>query len=102
MLPFNTVHVFGYGESQIIGTGANKKVASTSLPALAAFVDYVKTKKPAEVVLTDYHVIHVFNDMDVRYLGKPTGTKTDVTTFTIKWADLDLTTLTALVTELSA
>lgn len=102
MQAFSTIHVFGYGETQIIGTGANKKVLSSTLTTLPAFVAYVKSKLPAGIVLTDYHVIHVFNNLDVRYLGKPTGTKTDVTTFTIKWADVDLTTLTALAGELSA
>ena len=104
MTAFSTIHLFGFGTAQIIGKDVNKQVPAAELTKLADFVDHVKTFKPTDVTLTDYHVIHIFNDMDVRYLGKkgdgsPMETKVS---FSIKWADVDQAKLTALVDEIAA
>ncbi len=99
---FNTIHVFGYGETQIISKDVNKKKSSKDLTNLAAFVDHIKTFKPADVVLTDYHVIHIFNNMDVRYLGNGTDKKEEKTSFSVKLTEVNPATLSALVDEVAA
>lgn len=104
MTAFSTVHLFGFGTAQIIGKDVNKQVPFTALTKLTAFVDHVKTFKPADVTLTDFHVIHIFENMDVRYLGKkadgqPMEAKTS---FSVKWADVDAVKLGALVDEIAA
>jgi cell division FtsZ-interacting protein ZapD len=101
MSQFNTIHLFGFGDAQIIGTDVNRTVKSDTLTALAAFVDHIKALKPEEVILTDYHVIHIFNEMDVRYLGKGTEDRKDKTDFIIKIAEVDAALLGALVDELA-
>ena len=101
MTAFSTIHLFGFGTAQIISKDVNKQVPSSGLTKLTAFVDHIKTFKPANVVLTDYHVIHIFNDMDVRYLGKGTDKKDDKTAFSVKWADVNQALLTDLVDEIS-
>lgn len=102
MSTFNTIHLFGFGDAQIIGKENNGTVASEALTNLTAFVDHIKTFKPEDVTLTDYHVIHIFNETDVRYLGKGTEVKTDKTNFTVKISEVDATLLTNLVDELAA
>lgn len=67
---FKTIHIFGYGEVQLIGGAKDGKVSSSNLESLNAFVDHIKTFKPENVEASDLHVIHIFKDGDVRYLGK--------------------------------
>jgi hypothetical protein len=102
MSQFNTIHLFGFGDAQIIGKDNNGTVKSDTLVNLQAFVDHVKTFKPEEVVLTDYHVIHIFNGLDVRYLGKGTGNNQDKTDFIVSVSEIDETLLSNLVNELVA
>ena len=107
MVAFNTVHVFGFGSSQFISATVNKQVASSSLATLPAFIAYVKSTKPSDITLTDFHAIHIFDNFEVKYLGVdkdssgatlPAGTKTS---WSVKWSALDLTTLEAFVAELA-
>lgn len=92
MATFNTIHVFGFGDTQVIGE-KNGTVKSETLTKLTALVDHIKTFKPEDVTLTDYHVIHIFNGMDVRYLGKGTENKKDKTSFSVKMSEIDATIL---------
>jgi hypothetical protein len=98
---FSTIHIFGYGETQIIGDANNGKVPSSSLTTLVPFVDHVKTFLPESgVTLTDYHVIHIFDGMDVRYLGQGVEDRTVQTSFSVGFDQIDQTLLTALVDEI--
>ena len=102
MSQFNTIHLFGFGDAQIIGKDNNGTVKSNTLTNLQAFVDHVVTFKPEEVILTDYHVIHIFNEINVRYLGKGTENRADKTDFIVSMAEIDATILANLVDELIA
>lgn len=103
MSEFNTIHLFGFGDAQLIRTEAKGgTVKSETLTNLQAFVDHIKTFKPDDVVLTDYHVIHTFNELDIRYLGKGTGNSQDKTDFLVKIDQVDATILANLVNELVA
>ena len=101
MAAFNTIHVFGFGDVQAIGE-KNGTVKADTLTKLAAFVDHIKTFKPEDVVLTDYHVLHIFNGLDVRYLGKGTDDKKDKTSFSVKISEVDSTSLNDFTAELLA
>jgi cell division FtsZ-interacting protein ZapD len=100
-MSFNTIHIFHFGQVQLIGNEINKSKTADVLTELDSFVEHIKSFIPQDVVLTDYHVIHVFNNLDVRYLGKSTDNKKDKTTFTVKFKDIDKQKLNALVAELS-
>lgn len=101
MSNFSTIHVFGFGDTQIIGEVNNGTVKSSELTTLTAFVDHVKTFLPSTgVTLTDYHVIHIFNTMDVRYLGQGTEDRTIDTSFSVNWNQIDETILNNLVNEI--
>jgi len=100
MKQFSTIHIFGYGETQIIGETNNGEIPSSSLTTLVPFVDHVKTFLPESgVTLTDYHVIHIFEGSDVRYLGVGTEDRKEETSFSVKYDQIDITLLDALVNE---
>jgi hypothetical protein len=100
MKQFSTIHIFGYGETQIIGETNNGKVQSSSLTTLVPFVDHVKTFLPESgVTLTDYHVIHIFEGSDVRYLGVGTEDRKEETSFSVKYDQINIALLDTLVNE---
>ena len=64
MATWSTLHIFGYGETQLIGTDSNKKVPSAALTTLTAVVNNVYSFKPEGNTATkEYHAINIFNDM---------------------------------------
>jgi hypothetical protein len=66
-----TIHIFGYGETQINSKNLSVKVKSTELKKLKALVDKVWSKKPQDSdAEQNYHVIHCFGHDDVRYGSK--------------------------------
>jgi hypothetical protein len=66
-----TIHIFGYGETQLISKENNDKYATDKLTKVTALVDAVWALKPAEVTgEKKYQVIHFFNYNDVRWLGE--------------------------------
>ena len=68
MAIYNTLHIFGYGETQVITDTENKKVATDSIVGVQALVDDLYSKKPADNPATsDYRVISIFNDMFADY-----------------------------------
>ena len=100
MKQFSTIHIFGYGETQIIGNDNNGKVQSSELTNLVALVDHIKTFLPESgVTLTDYHVIHIFEGSDVRYLGVGTEDRKEETSFSVKYNQINVTLLDTLVDE---
>jgi hypothetical protein len=99
MAQFKTLHVFGYGETQLIASSSlpHGKVDSTGLTHLDPLVTHIKTFKPEDVTEADYHVIHVFKDDKVKYLGKG-----DNTEYSFEYSQLDTTLLDNLTDEVVA
>lgn len=104
MKSWSTIHIFGYGESQIIGTadddkGFSNKVPTSVLTKVDAFVDDLFTHQPEDnaAVKTEYHVIHIFHDNEVRFVSKTDG----VEGFSVKLEELNQATLQELVDELA-
>ena len=68
MAIYNTLHIFGYGETQVITDTENKKVATDSIVGVQALVDDLYSKKPADnPATTDYRTITILNDMFADY-----------------------------------
>lgn len=66
-----TIHIFGYGETQIISKDLSVKVRTTELTKVKPLVDAIWAKKPENSEAEEkYHVIHCFNYNDVRWLTK--------------------------------
>lgn len=65
----STIHIFGYGETQINSTPLSIKVATNTLTKVNALIDAVWGKKPSDSPLVEkkYHAIHIFNKKDIRW-----------------------------------
>lgn len=99
MKNFNTIHVFGYGETQLISSDSNKKMPTSVLTKVQAVIDNVYSNKPADNNAgTEYHAINIFSDMFVDFMPKTKGEKS----FRIKYEDLDAKLINELVDEIKA
>jgi hypothetical protein len=94
MAIYNTLHIFGYGETQVITDTENKKVATDSIVGVQAVVDDLYSKKPADNPATsDYRVISIFNDMFADYSDELGNN------FRVDYSELNAALIDALVTE---
>ena len=99
MANWNTLHIFGFGDIQVITTegGATKKAAD--LTKLQAVVDNVWAQRPADHVGTEeYHAINIFEGMFADFQPKTKGEKG----FRTEYALLDAVAIQALVDEVLA
>jgi uncharacterized protein YqfB (UPF0267 family) len=48
---YSTIHIFGYGETQLISSDSNKKVATSTLTKVQAVIDNVYSKNTTLYVL---------------------------------------------------
>lgn len=99
MKNFETIHIFGYGETQVITSDLNKKNATSILKKVQAVIDDVYSKKPADNNAgTEYHAINIFNGMFADFIPKTKGEKS----FRVKYEYLDSNIINELVNEIKA
>lgn len=99
MATWSTLHIFGYGETQLIGTDFNKKVPTSALTTAQAVVDNVYSFKPEGNTATEvYHAINIFNDLFADWQTS----EPNVEGWRVQYADLDATAIDALVAEIEA
>jgi hypothetical protein len=56
-----TIHIFGYGETQVISAELSKKINSSSLTKVKPLVDAIWAKKPKDSKAEEkYHAINFF------------------------------------------
>jgi hypothetical protein len=66
-----TIHVFGYGETQINSKELSLKVKTTDLTKVQPLVDAIWSKKPEDSNAEQkFHAINLFGFNDVRYISK--------------------------------
>jgi len=67
-----TIHIFGYGETQINSKDLSVKVKTDTLTTVTPLVAGIFAKKPAEnsTLITDFHAINLFGYKDVRWQVK--------------------------------
>lgn len=67
-----TIHIFGYGETQINSKDLSVKVSTATLTTVQPVIDGIFAKKPATntTVITDFHAINIFGYNDVRWMCK--------------------------------
>lgn len=70
-----TIHIFGYGETQINSKDLSVKVATDTLTTVTPLVEAIFAKKPADnpTLITDFHAINLFGYNDVRWQVKDNG-----------------------------
>jgi hypothetical protein len=96
---YSTIHIFGYGETQLIGSNLDKKVPTSSLTKVQAVIDDVYSNKPADNNAgTEYHAINIFNDMFADYIPSTKGEDS----FRVEYANLDALKIDELVAEIIA
>jgi hypothetical protein len=99
MANWSTLHIFEYGETQLIGKDFNKKVPSTVLTTLTDVVNNVYSFKPEGNEATEeYHAINIFNTMFSDWQPK----SSDAKGWRTEYAELDATAIDALVAEIEA
>jgi hypothetical protein len=66
-----TIHIFGYGETQINGDEFSIKVKTNTLTKAQPLVDAVWNLKPADSqAQQSFHAINVFSYNEIRYMTK--------------------------------
>lgn len=98
----NTLHLFGYGEVQVIGkdgeTSINKKVATSALSHVQPLVNNMYSKRrPENKSPNEYHAINIFNGMFADY-----NTKGDFSNWRVQWYGIDQQLIDNLVNEVLA
>lgn len=93
---YNTLHIFGYGECQVITDTENKKVPTSDCPSAQDVVDMIYALKPTDNNAgTDYRAINIFNDMFADYQS-PEGN------FRVDYSELDSALIDKLVEEIQS
>lgn len=92
-MDWNTLHIFGYGQDQLISETENKLVDADLCPATQDTVDMVYALKPdGNAATTNYRNINIFNGLFADYADEE-GNR-----FRVEWAELE----TALINILAA
>jgi hypothetical protein len=66
-----TIHIFGYGETQINGDDFSVKVKTDTLKKVQPLIDAIWALKPAESQAEkEFHAINIFSYEDFRYMSK--------------------------------
>ena len=98
MATFSTLHIFGFGDVQLIqkdSPSITKK--ASSLTTLQAYVDDVWSKAPSGNVGTkEYHAINTFDGLFADWQPKVKGESG----YRVPFANLDQTLLDALIAEM--
>ena len=91
-----TIHIFGYGETQIVSKNLNFKTKTTDLTTVQTVIDEIFSKKPqdSQATIDGYHAINIFNYNDVRWIQK------DEKSFNLKKEETLKTYVDALIAEL--
>jgi hypothetical protein len=66
-----TLHIFGYGETQINGDEFSVKVKTDTLTKVQPLVDAIWNAKPQDSDAEQkFHAINIFNNNEIRYMSK--------------------------------
>ena len=99
MANWNTLHIFGFGDVQVISQGDSVTKPASSLTSLQAVVDNVWSTKPVGYIgVEDYHAINIYESLFADW--QPKDSKEEG--FRTQYADLDAVAIQALVDEVLA
>jgi hypothetical protein len=66
-----TIHIFGYGETQINSKEFSVKVVTTTLQTVTPLINAVWNKRPEDSTAEEnYHVVNLFGHNDIRWVSK--------------------------------
>ena len=93
---YNTLHIFGYGECQVITDTENKKVPTEDCPSAQAVVDMVYALKPkGNTAGTDYQNVTIIKDIYGSYSAIDGY-------FRVEYSELDSALIDQLVEEIQS
>ncbi len=93
---YNTLHIFGYGEIQVITDTENKKVPTEDCPSVQAVVDMVYALKPkGNTAGTDYQNVTIIKDIYGSYSAIDGS-------FRVEYSELDVALIDQLVEEIQS
>jgi hypothetical protein len=73
-----TLHIFGYGETQVNGDEFSVKVKTSTLTKVKPLADAIWALKPTDNdAEQEFHAINVFNFKEIRYVSRK-GFKVEV------------------------
>ena len=91
---YNTLHIFGYGECQVITDTENIKVATELCPSVQAVVDMVYALKPeGNTAGTDYQNVTILNNIFGSYSAIDGN-------FRVEYSELDSELIDQLIEEI--
>jgi hypothetical protein len=94
MAIYNTLHIFGYGETQVITDTENKKVVTDSIVGVQLVVDDIYSKKPSGNAATiNYATITILNDIFADYSDEQGNS------FRVDYSELNAALIDAVVLE---
>lgn len=97
-----TIHIFGYGEAQIISEKTNFKAPVEKFTKLKAVIDNIKGKRPADKESAEHHAVNIFTGLKADFIAKKSAKETDAkknNSFSVKYEDLDAKRIEALIAE---
>jgi hypothetical protein len=99
----NTLHIFGYGETQVIGqndgVNVNKKAPNSVLTFLQPVIDNVYSYKPQDnLAINEFHAINIFEGLFSDYMPKDSVNKS----WRTPYEQLDQNAIDTLVAEVMA
>jgi hypothetical protein len=67
-----TIHIFGYGETQINSKDLSVKVSTSTLTSVTPLLTGIFAKKPADntTLATEFHAVNLFGYNDIRWMSK--------------------------------
>ena len=99
MANWSTLHIFGFGDVQVIAEGGGKTKKAADLTNLQAVIDNVWANAPVGYAGTkDYHAINTFEGMFSDWQSKVHGEKG----YRAEYSKLNPTLIQALVDEVLA
>ena len=96
-----SIHIFGLDRVQLIAKNFNKIVEYSKLKKVQPLVDEIFSKKPDDnPSTTDFHIIHIFNEMYSDYIPKSDKPNGIGKSFRVEFKDIDYTLIKKLITEI--
>jgi hypothetical protein len=95
---WSSIHIYGYGETQLLGRNTNIKVQNEKVKSIASFVEHLVTmqQKGANISMENIHVINISNNSFIDF--RPRNEKNIHQRF--EWSDKISTHLIELIKEI--
>lgn len=95
---WSTIHIFGYGEVQLISKEINKKCHINALHIVQHIIDMIYAHKPLDNDSTkNYHAINIFNNMHVDWQTSEKNTKG----WRVNFEDIEISNFDILIKEIN-